>query len=265
MGLDKTMIWLRSRMGDGQVLQRSGNALVGTDVASLTPAGHFSPASNNAYDLGLTGTRWRTLYLGTSLEAPLVNATASDTSTTAVSRPVTLTHSISTGTPAAGIGVGMRLRAPSDAGTTRDVGAIDAFHTDPSDGAEVSAVVVRVGDAGTLRETARFVADPSAVNSVVFTASATGEPVVIQPRGGDTNISLSLSGKGTGRAELRASDGSQRFAVNLTGIGFFGQAPVAQGAHIPDVSGGSTVDAEARAAFNTLLAYLRSRGDIAAS
>lgn len=218
---------LKSLMADGDVLVRSGNRFVG-----LAPA-------TELHDVA-------------------------DATTNGVTRTLDLTHR-TTGTPAAGIGVGMRFLAPSDAGTTRDVGAIDGVLTDPSDGAEVSAVIVRVGDAGTLVEAGRFVADPSAVNSVVFAASPTGDPVVIQARGSDTNVGIALAGKGSGRAELRASDGSPRIAVDLTGIGLFGQAPVAQLAYLADVSGGSTVDTELRAAFNTLLAYFRTRGDVASS
>lgn len=46
-------------------------------------------------------------------------------------------------------------------------------------------------------------------------------------------------------------------------IGFNGATPVGQHAAIADASGGAVQDAEARSALNTLLAYLRSRGDIA--
>lgn len=49
---------------------------------------------------------------------------------------------------------------------------------------------------------------------------------------------------------------------NATGLGLFGVAPVARSAEIPDAAGGATVDAEARAAINALLAYLRLRGDV---
>lgn len=46
------------------------------------------------------------------------------------------------------------------------------------------------------------------------------------------------------------------------GIGLFGLAPPAQSAAIADAAGGATIDAQARTAINTLLAYLRVRGDV---
>lgn len=49
---------------------------------------------------------------------------------------------------------------------------------------------------------------------------------------------------------------------STTKIGFNGATPVTQSSAIPDASSGTVQDAEARAALNTLLAYLRTRGDI---
>ena len=48
-------------------------------------------------------------------------------------------------------------------------------------------------------------------------------------------------------------------------VGFHGVAPTAQAAHIPDPSGGSTVDAEARAAINAILVALEGKGLVAGS
>lgn len=187
-----------------------------------------------------------------------------DATTNAVTRGLTLSHTTS-GTAANGIGAGMLLRAESAAGTLRSAGAVDAIHTDVTDGAEVSALILSAGIAGTLYEVARLAAVASAVNGVSITAEATGNTPVIEARGGDTNIGLNLNPKGTGSVSLRSGSDAQRIDVNNTGIGFYGLTPVAQGAHIPDAAGGATVDAEARAALNTLLAHLRLRGDLAAS
>lgn len=49
----------------------------------------------------------------------------------------------------------------------------------------------------------------------------------------------------------------------MAGVGFNGAAPVGQSAAIVDAAGGAVIDAQARTALNTLLNYLRSRGDIA--
>ena len=43
-------------------------------------------------------------------------------------------------------------------------------------------------------------------------------------------------------------------------VSFHGVTPVLQAAHIPDPSGGSTVDAEARSAINAILVALEAKG-----
>ncbi|MHB9008531.1 MAG: hypothetical protein ACYDC1_16570 [Limisphaerales bacterium] len=48
-------------------------------------------------------------------------------------------------------------------------------------------------------------------------------------------------------------------------VGFHGVTPVAQAAHIPDPAGGTTVDAEARAAINAILLALAGKGIVAGS
>lgn len=146
------------------------------------------------------------------------SVTLEDATTNDVSRPLTLTHT-TTGTAAAGIGAGVLLRAESAAGTTRSAGAVDALHTTATDGSEVSALVLRAARAGTLLEGARITAPASAVNSVELQGSATGNAVVAIARGSDTNISLSIRGKGTGGAEIGGSSGR---------VGFYGTAPIAQ-------------------------------------
>lgn len=45
-------------------------------------------------------------------------------------------------------------------------------------------------------------------------------------------------------------------------IGFFGKTPVVQPAAIAQVSGGAVIDAEVRAAFNTLLTAMHNLGAI---
>ncbi len=51
--------------------------------------------------------------------------------------------------------------------------------------------------------------------------------------------------------------------LNAVQLGFHGSAAVPQASPIPDPTGGTTVDVEARAAITDLLNHLRSRGDIA--
>lgn len=143
--------------------------------------------------------------------------TLNDATNTGVSRGITLSHTTS-GTAAAGIGAGLLFRAESAAGTLRSAGAVDAIHTTATDGAEVSAVLVSSGIAGSLLEVARFAAKASAVNGLAVTASATGEPVLLAARGSDTNVTLALRGKGAGGAALLASSGEGILAVSTAGI-----------------------------------------------
>ena len=48
-------------------------------------------------------------------------------------------------------------------------------------------------------------------------------------------------------------------------VGFHGVTPTAQAAHIPDPSGGTTVDAEGRAAIEAILVALEGKGLVAGS
>jgi len=135
----------------------------------------------------------------------------------AVTRGLTLSHTTS-GTAAAGIGAGMLMRAESAAGTLRSAGAVDAIHTTATDGAEVSAVLVSAGIAGSLLEVARFAAVASAVNGVAVTAAAAGNGPSLTARGSDANIDLALRGKGTGAALLGAASGDNTLGVSTAGI-----------------------------------------------
>lgn len=68
---------LRGLLADGSVLRRSGNKLVSATpseiVAAATPAGNLVPSTTASYDLGVTGTRWRSAYLSTLLDVPRIN------------------------------------------------------------------------------------------------------------------------------------------------------------------------------------------------
>lgn len=266
----------------GYVLAQGANGrFKPVDPSALTPGGHFSPSANNTYDLGLTGTRWRDLFLGrnaaiggtldvtgaATLGSTLAlsgaqTTTINDATNGGVTRGHTLSHT-TTGPATAGVGAGMLLRAESGAGTLRSAGAVDAIHTDVTDGAEVSELVLSAARGGSLLEAARFGAAASAVNSLYVGASATGQPVEVHLAGADTNCGLAISGKGTGSLSLRSGGGDTRVAVNNTGLGFFGATPAAQPVAVADAAGGATVDAEARTALNALLARLRTLGLIA--
>lgn len=261
------MSWFRSFllsvMADGQVLRRSGKGFVGAEISTLTPAGHWLPDATTTRDLGSTSVRWRSAYLGTAVDVQTDDATVNG-----VTRGLTLSHTTSA-TAQAGVGAGLLLRAESAGGTLRSAGAVDAIHTGVTNGAEESALILSAGIAGTLLEVARLAAVVSAVNGLAVTASATGQPVLLSARGSDTNVTLGIKAKGTGSAVLVSGNGSVTVeaangGISLVGAtGFFGAAPAAQPTAVADAAGGATVDAEARAALNAVLARLRTLGLLA--
>lgn len=84
--------------------------------------------------------------------------------------------------------------------------------------------------------------------------------------GGDVYLQPGQSVGGTGGAiEIKDGDAHNVIQVGPSDntLGLFGAAPTAQHAAIADATGGATIDTQARSALNTLLAYLRLRGDIA--
>lgn len=105
------------------------------------------------------------------------------------------------------------------------------------------------------------------------TAGGSGGPANLQggsANGGDYNggnVSLvpgNKHGTGTpGSIYLYAQAGHVVIEIGDQTIGFFDTEPIAQHAAIGDASGGAVVDAEARAALNTLLAAMRTYGLIA--
>ena len=296
---------LLSKLAEGELLRRVGKGFAGVEISALTPAGNWLPDATATRDLGVTGTRWRDLFLSrnaavggtlgvtgattlsstlgvtgaTTLSSTLgvtgattLSAAAGvvidDATVNAVTRGLTLSHTTSAQAQA-GVGAGLLLRAESDAGTLRSAGAVDALHTDVTDGAEESALVLSAGRAGALLETARFVAEASAVNGLLAAASATGQPVTLHARGADTNIDIGLRAKGTGAAGLVSGGGTTGIRVRDAGnelvgaTGFFGAPPATQPTAVADAAGGATVDAEARTALNALLSRLRTLGLIA--
>ena len=217
------------------------------------PYGRTPAQANNSRDIGASSQRWRTAYLGTIVDVQVDNAT-----NTGVTRGLTLSHTTS-GTAGAGIGAGMLMRAENAAGTLKSAGAVDAIHTTATDAAEVSAVLVSSGIAGSLLEVARFATVASAVNGLAFTGAATAGAPSIAPRGGDTNIGLTLLPKGTGTLALQSGGGTTMIGVNNTGIGFFGATPAAQPTAVADSTGPGDVVAQ----LNALLARMRTLGLIA--
>lgn len=270
----------------GYVLAQGANGrFKPVDPGTLTPASHLTPAANNTYDLGITGTRWRTVYAGTSLDTPKITYAGDGEIDLSGAATRTLTVRNSTVAQVANLDLdGTYYFRNGTAFTVRLSGTPTAnrvftFPDVADDTVALLGAAQTFSGAKTFTEAPRVteIADANgatalalpatvgAVNRVSIGNAATLNAVFIGVVGDDANIALDVAPKGTGAATLRAGNGSARIAIDNTGIGLNGATPVAQGAHIPDAAGGATVDAEARAALNTLLAHLRLRGDLAAS
>lgn len=91
----------------------------------------------------------------------------------------------------------------------------------------------------------------NAINIKTDPVDGSGGPITIQSTLSNINISAGAD------MVINALSGSIGF--NSGGLGFFGEAPVSQSAPIADAS---VLLTDVVSKFNTLLAYLRSRGDI---
>jgi hypothetical protein len=83
---------------------------------------------------------------------------------------------------------------------TRTILLTDATITTPK-------VVTSINDANG-NEIIKTPATASAVNEITVTNAATGNPPQIASTGGDTNIGLALSGKGTGKVTMPSANGT---------------------------------------------------------
>ena len=100
-----------------------------------------------------------------------------------------------------------------------NVGIVGKFISAPG----ITATVAEI-------ELPSFVVGPTvaSTNSLVrIDASAAGTPT-IKPVGSSANATLLIQGRGTGGVNLLAGDGTTKFRVNNTGLGFHATAPVAK-------------------------------------
>lgn len=94
-------------------------------------------------------------------------------------------------------------------------------------------------------------------NGAVFQANATFENGIQIVGGTYTNL-----GHEEGPNSISALSVGMEFDGSQLMLGFFHKQPTPRGGAIPDAAGGGTVDTEARAAINGLLAELRTKGFI---
>lgn len=279
------MSWFRAKLlsllAVGELLIRTESGFDGAEISTLTPAGAWSPDANNTRDLGLTATRWRTAYLGTSLDTPKITYAGDGEIDLSGAATRTLTVRNSTVAQVANIDLdGTYYFRNGTAFTVRLSGTPTAnrvftFPDVADDTVALLGAAQTFSGAKTFTEAPRVtaIADANgatalvlpatadAINRVSIGNAATLNAVSISAVGDDANIALDVAPKGTGAATLRAGNGSARIAADNTGIGLYGATPVAQGAHIPNATDATDVITQ----LNLLLAHLRLRGDIASS
>jgi len=124
-------------------------------------------------------------------------------------------------------------------------------HTADTDGGMLTSPLISTGikDANG-NEIVTFGATATAVNEIKISNAATGNGPVLEAVG-ETNVDLTIKGKGTGAINM---------GVNTGKFGFFAATAVVQQNHIADPSGGATNDAEARTAINAILDALEAYG-----
>jgi hypothetical protein len=114
-----------------------------------------------------------------------------------------------------------------------------------------------------------FTANVGSNGSFIATAVGTGQinlnganQIGLHTTGGSINI-ISDTGAVGIAGEVIGINSATILEIDCTTLSFFGVAGAAQGAAIPDASGGVVMDAEARTAINALLAVNRGYGLIA--
>jgi hypothetical protein len=219
----------------GTILARSYSLFVESGVTNLAGGVGVSNATNNNAATTISAVR-------------LVDSAASGVA----------------GVGANGIASRITLTAPNSAGTQTFAGFVTATITDVTAAAEVTQLSLGGAFANSGCEALRLIGlTGTIVNRIDVTPSASGSPVLFTATG-DVNTSITIAGTGTGTISLNAgATGSVQLGGNAAAlIGEFGVAPTARSGAIIDAAGGATVDAEARTAINTLLAYLRLRGTV---
>lgn len=98
------LLTILGAVAEGEVLIRRGRSIVGADPSELTPAGSFTPAATDSYDLGETSTplRWRYANL---------------------SRGVVITHAVTT----SGVRTALTITGAADTGRTASTEQSDVY------------------------------------------------------------------------------------------------------------------------------------------
>ena len=230
------LFFLLSRLADGQILKRSGNALVGVDPGAVSSAP--TPSGDNTLDLGSASYRFRSLYLGTSLTnagalsidltgaatrtLDVLNSTSSQVANVRVDGRFQFRNGTSfaftlDGTPTAD----RTITFPDASITVASLAGTETFTNKTLTAPRVGTALLDTNG----NEVIRIQVTPAAVNDLTVQPGATGTGPEIYVSGDDTNASLGISPKGTGTGALKGGGGAAKVSWSNNGVGFNGAAP----------------------------------------
>lgn len=182
---------------------------------------------------------------------------STDDAATATSLVMLSLEHTSSGTAAAGFGTGILFKAESAGGTSRSIGQLDSILTTATDATEISALVLKLAQAGTLTEVARFGGVAPAVDfqvgfGRVLLDARTTDTANFSHRSQTGTTVAALQHSATGQTNMNCTSGqsgfiqvsgTNRFRWNSTGIAFFTGSAVAQqtvGANVNNVVASGT-------------------------
>lgn len=249
------MNWLLLKIlalvGDGQLLKRSGRSIVGVDPGAVSAT--FTPASDNATDLGSASYRFRSLYLGTSLTnagalsidltgaatrtLDVLNSTSSQVANVRVDGRFQFRNGTSfaftiDGTPTAD----RTITFPDASITVASLAGTETFTNKRLDSPKIGTALCDTNG----NEVLRTPATEEAVNDLTIQNGATGNGPELYVSGDDTDAGIGISPKGTGTGALKGGGGAAKVSWNDTGVAFNGVAPVAR--QLLATGAGKTVD-----------------------
>ena len=205
----------------------------GGHVVPIGPGGHLyiaPSAGGAALDVANSWTAVQTFLL-------------TDAGTDTTLRPIVLSRTTS-GTAAAGLGVGVDFQLEDDGGTLASAGSLDLVWSDDTDTSEDASLRIRAMVAGSIVEAVRFGAgatlpdvDYTCVLGRIRFDSRTTDQAVISHRDMTGSSQYALKQLASGQTLLNCASGqsialqygtTDRVLANATGLGFFAATPVVQ-------------------------------------
>jgi len=149
--------------------------------------------------------------LGTTVPNNMFHIERDDATTNSIYYPFRLTKT-SSGTPTAGIGVGMQFETETTPGNNEITGSIQSAVTLVTGAAEESDFIISMMGGGTLNEGLRLLGSGAGFN-VDLGAGFAGSARGIRAKGTATNIAVTVSGKGTGGVTLSSPSAGNSIIV----------------------------------------------------